>query len=109
MSARIANSTTPSALVRRFGAALGVALLLLLTVSAASPALHHWLHTDGVTDAADNCAVVLFASGITLAATTVALAARTVVWRERDRLAFAEIFLASPRYLRQPERGPPVC
>lgn len=109
MSARIANSTTPSALVRRFGAALGVALLLLLTVSAASPALHHWLHTDGANDAADNCAVVLFASGITLAATAVALTARTIAWQTCDRLSFEKIFLASPRYLRQPERGPPGC
>jgi hypothetical protein len=94
---------------RRCLAAAGVALLLLLTVSAASPALHHWLHGDSVTDTGDNCAVVLFAGGVTLAAAALVVAAPRIVWNDRCVRSVEEIFLTSPRYLRQPERGPPGC
>jgi hypothetical protein len=94
---------------RRFLAAVGVALLLLLTVSTASPALHHWLHGDAAADASDNCAVVLFAGGVTLALGALAVAAPRIVWNDRCVRSVEEIFLASPRYLRQPERGPPGC
>jgi hypothetical protein len=106
MSDRLENSLP---WFRRFLAAAGVALLLLLTASAASPALHHWLHGDTVDDATDNCAVVLFTAGVTLAAAAVAVAAPRLVWNDRRVRAIEEIFLASPRYLRQPERGPPGC
>ena len=94
---------------RRFLAAAGVTLLLLLTVSTASPALHHWLHGGSAVDADDNCAVVLFASGLTLAVGALVVAAPRVVWSDRRVRIVEEILLASPRYLRQPERGPPGC
>lgn len=95
--------------LRRLLAAGGVALLLFLTVAAASPALHHWLHADGADGASDNCAVVLFTSGITLAAAAVAVAAPRGLPREPRRAAAFELFLSPPRYLRQPERGPPTA
>jgi hypothetical protein len=84
-------------------------LLMLLAAAAACPALHHWLHGEDAHDSDDNCAVVLFANGITLAAAAVAAVAPRTSWREFRPSAVEEIFLASPRYLRQPERGPPSC
>lgn len=109
MSLHRPTPPTPLRLLHRSIAVGAVLLTLLLSAAAASPGLHDWLHGDAGHGANDNCAVVLFATGVTLAATAIAVAALPLVWRvERARFA-AEIFLASPRYLRQPERGPPVC
>jgi hypothetical protein len=94
---------------RRFFAAAGVALLLLLTVSAASPALHHWFHGNHDDAASDNCAVVLFSSGLALAVTAIAIAAPRASWSPLAPAPLTELFLTAPRYLRQPERGPPAC
>mgnify|MGYP001599494232 CR=1 FL=1 len=94
---------------RRFVAVVGIALVLMLGISAASPSLHRNLHGDHGPDAtSDNCAVVLFASGFTLAVAMAAVVAPRLVWRERIAPFVGELFLASPRYLRQPERGPPA-
>ena len=109
MSVRRSFTWASVPFLHRLNAVLGIALLLLLTTAAACPALHHWLHAESETDAGDNCAIVLFASGIVLAAATVAVTAPHSVWREQALGTVAEIFLASPRYLRQPERGPPAC
>jgi zinc transporter ZupT len=97
-----------SPLLRRLLAAGSVALVLLLAVLAACPELHRWLHSDADHDS-HACAVALFASGVTLAAGAVAVAAPALVWHERPAVTVEEIFLAPPRYLRQPERGPPAC
>lgn len=105
---RLPSLKTPVAFLRHVGAALGVAVLLLLSASAASPVVHHWLHADGGTDNSDNCAVVLFASGVTLAAAAVAITRPSLRWVELRVQAVAAVFVASPRYLRQPERGPPA-
>lgn len=94
-------------LFRRVLAAAGVAVVFALTVFAASPSLHAWLHHDTAPQA-DNCAVVLFASGVTLAVGAAAVPAPRVAWREFVPVAVAELHLVAPRYLRQPERGPPV-
>lgn len=91
---------------RLLGAGLAV-LVLGLALAAASPELHRHLH-DGLAVADDDCAVVLFAHGVTLAVAIVAALFFAVAWRELPALVGAEILLASPRYLRQPERGPPV-
>lgn len=110
MSDRHANAEAPLPFFRRAIAALGVALVLLLSASAASPGLHHHFHGDGAQDAGnDNCAVVLFANGLTLAVAAIGVAAPHATWSERAPQFVEEILLASPRYLRQPERGPPVC
>lgn len=114
MFALTPNADAPSPF-RRFIAALGVALVLLLGVAAVNPVLHAHLH-DGdhpVHDSAPAasphaCAVDLFASGITFALGAIALAAPSLAWRERPSAALAELYLTPPRYLRQPERGPPV-
>jgi hypothetical protein len=110
MSVHRANTEAFVPFFRRIIATLGVGLVLLLGASTASPGLHHLLHGDGHHEVAgDNCAVVLFASGITLAASAVFVSSARLVWYERAPGIFAEIFMASPRYLRQPERGPPAC
>lgn len=108
------NADTPSPF-RRFIAALGVALVLLLGVAAVNPIVHAHLHDadhaghDNAPAASPHiCAVVLFASGVTFALAAIAVAAPQLVWRERPVLAAAKLYLTPPRYLRQPERGPPV-
>jgi hypothetical protein len=105
---RLSSLAAPAALLRRVGAAMGIAVLLLLSVSAASPVVHHWLHADTGADSSDNCAVVLFASGVTLAAAAIAFALPALRWVEMRVEAAAVLFVVSPRYLRQPERGPPA-
>ncbi|MEO6004039.1 MAG: hypothetical protein ABIZ04_14115 [Opitutus sp.] len=109
MSDRIHKSVAPIALLRRFGAAVGIALLLLISASAASPALHQWLHADSGFDASDNCAVVLFASGVTIASALIALTGSANRWIRLRPLPIEEVLVVSPRYLRLPERGPPEC
>ena len=105
MSARHRNLVP---LHRQILAGVSVALLLLLSVLAASPSLHRALHADADHDSHE-CAVVLFASGVTLALGTFVVAAPAAVWRVQPAVVLSELLLASPRYLRQPERGPPVA
>jgi len=92
---------------RRFLAAAGAAVVLLLAVLVASPSLHAWLHHGDAPDA-DQCAVVLFAAGVTLAVGAAAVLEPRIAWREFLPRAAAELHLAAPRHLRQPERGPPL-
>ena len=94
--------------LRRSFAVASAALVLALTVFGASPALHNWLHTPGINVGADGCAVVQFASGVALSVGAIAPLPPAIAWRETPAAVAAEIFLTSPRYLRQPERGPPV-
>jgi hypothetical protein len=93
---------------RRLCAAGAAVLVLLLTALAVSPALHSWLHNDSVVDD-DGCAVVLFANGVALAAGPIAVTPPAQAWEPAPAPATAEIFLVPARYLRQPERGPPVA
>lgn len=92
---------------RRVLAGAAVAVVFALTVFAASPALHAWLHHDA-TPQADDCAVVLFASGVTLAVGAAVVLAPRVAWREFVPVAVAGLHLVAPRHLRPPECGPPV-
>lgn len=94
--------------LRRLSAAGGVALVLALAVFAASPELHGWLHPDGGTAGEDSCAVALFAAGVSLPLGAVPVVAPAAAWLPPAPAVAEEIFLAPPRYLRQPERGPPV-
>ena len=56
---------TPLAdLLRRLCAAGCAALVLALTIFAASPGAHDSLHADGTARTDDGCAVVLFAGGV---------------------------------------------
>ncbi|MEO7600556.1 MAG: hypothetical protein ABIV50_16610 [Opitutus sp.] len=109
MSHRTTTFGPAVAALRRLAAACGVALFLGLTVAAASPALHHWLHADGATDAKDNCAIVLFATGVTLACAAVLVSRPCLRWTRVERAVVSELLLVSPRYVLRPERGPPAC
>ncbi len=109
--------------LRRALAAAGAGLVLALTVFAASPAAHEWVHaaagscsghahghdhgpaTTGDDDA--GCAVVLFASGVDLPVGPASALPPRLVAQGVTPVTAAEPLLVSPRYLRQPERGPP--
>lgn len=94
--------------LRRFLAGSSAALVLLLGVLAACPNLHNLLHHDSDQES-HGCAVVLFAGGVTPAVATAVVTAPDLAWHGRPAIAVDELFLASPRWLRHPERGPPAC
>ena len=85
-------------------------LVLALTIFAVSPTAHWLLHEEehehAVSD--DACAVVLFASGVSLPVGPIAVVPPTTVACAISPVTAAEVFLVSPRFLRQPERGPPA-
>ena len=94
--------------LRRF-LALGCAVLVLaLSVFAASPSLHGHLHAGPQTSSEDTCAVALFAGGVSLTVPVIALPPSATQWTALLASATREFFLESPRYLLQPERGPPL-
>ncbi len=107
-------------LPRRVLAAACAVLVLALTILAASPAAHASLHDDGhdhcrgdahghaPSSEDHSCAVVLFASGVSLPVAPVAVLPPTSVPLGVSPVTAAEVYLVSPRYLRQPERGPPA-
>jgi len=117
------RSVTLARPLRRIFAAVCAALVLALTIFAASPVAHDWLHAVGKKHACNehpapppppasanaehDCAVVLFASGVELPVGPVALTPPRVVVQGISPVTAAEFYLVSPRYLRQPERGPP--
>ena len=84
-------------------------LILALGVFAASPMLHKQLHATQHASAEDGCAVTLFAGGVSVAAPMTALPPSTAHLSELAGVVSQEIFLDSPRYLLQPERGPPAA
>ena len=97
---------TQTSAFHRWVAGLSAALVLLLAALTASPAAHHWMH-EGNSDNDDGCAVVVFARGVTLAGGT-ALITIPLARRASAAQVIHEVFLPSPRYLLQPERGPPT-
>jgi hypothetical protein len=93
---------------RRLLAAGGVALVLLLSVLGSNPELHRCIHGAENSGSEDGCAVVLFAHGLSAPFDTAVLAATPAEWSTFARPATAEVFVASPRYLHVPGRGPPL-
>jgi hypothetical protein len=93
--------------LRRLLAAGSAALVLALSVFAASPVAHDSLHDHGVQRGDDTCAVVLFASGVALPLDVPAVVPPSSEWQPAIPAVAAEILLTSPRYLHHPERGPP--
>ncbi len=110
-----------NSLLARAVAAMAAALVLVLTVLAASPELHERLHALGAAaattshpsggataaDDEDGCVVTLFAQGLVLPLGLLVLAVclrtlRLPAFGLLDRVA-----LASPRYLRLPTQAPP--
>ena len=94
---------------RRLIAAGAAALVLTLTILAASPQAHEHVHHDCHHDEEHSCAVVLFAQGIWTSFDVLTVAAPNLAWTEFTPPSRPELRLVAPRYLRQPERGPPVC
>ena len=97
--------------LRRFLAGSCAVLVLALSIFAASPVAHELLHTDDTDHspvAEDGCAVDMFASGVALPVGPLAIIPPTAVSPGRSPVTAADVLLVSPRYLRQPERGPPV-
>jgi hypothetical protein len=92
---------------RRFLATVFAVLVFALGLFAASPVLHSQLHHNDPATADDGCAIVLFASGVTTLLVVARMRPPTIVRREQLPAASTEVFLDSPRYLLQPERGPP--
>jgi hypothetical protein len=91
----------------RLVAAGCVALVLALTVLAASPSLHAWLHGEKQLDADDDCAVVLFAQGVTpvlAAALAIVIALRLLA---EEPPAPRRLLLEAPRFQSPPGCGPP--
>jgi len=105
---RVRPALPPAEGIRRLLAAGAVALVLLLALLAANPELHRAIHGDHEAGHTDDCAVVLFAQGVTSPCDTAVLAATPAEWSVIARPATAEVFVASPRYLHVPGRGPPL-
>jgi hypothetical protein len=107
--------------LHRLLAAGSAALVLALTVFAASPTAHAWLHGSLSTcpdhspaparsdhDEDAGCAVVLFAAGLALPVAPLAFVPPQALTQGVSPVTAAELHLIAPRYLRQPERGPPT-
>jgi len=104
-------------------ASLGVVLVFGLTILAASPELHGWLHghEPGAADVAhhgghgqvpdddDGCVVTLFAQGVVLPLALLALAFTGLTLRLVDFALCDRVIPESPRYLRLPAQGPPLA
>jgi len=86
--------------------------VLFLTVLAVSPQLHlafHGQHDDcAATNPSDEgCVVTLFAAGVTGAPAPLVVIAPAPTPVRATFSPRSEIFVSPPRYLLQPERGPP--
>jgi hypothetical protein len=97
---------------RRLLALGAAALVLLLTVLAVSPQLHTAFHGHTDDCAAANaqdegCVVTLFAAGVTAAHAPLVVVAPPQTYLRAEFSPHFEIFVNPPRYLHQPERGPP--
>jgi hypothetical protein len=79
-----------------------VALLLVLSVLAADPGAHHWLHPDS-DQAEHTCAVVIFAHGLTPELATVVLTLVAFLFSVPGRAG--EVL----RPLMRRRRLPPAC
>lgn len=93
--------------LRRIGAAAGALLVLALAILAVSPELHHALHDASNLAASEGCAIDWFAQGVDLTVAAKACLPVVAAWHAPLPCVEAELHVAAPRYLRQPERGPP--
>jgi hypothetical protein len=85
-----------------------IALVIALGLFAASPLLHQQLHHHSGADD-DGCAVVLFATGVSVPLDLPALLPPSTESHAQPYVAFSELFLDSPGYLQPRGRGPPVA
>jgi len=84
------------------------ALVFALGVFAASPTLHGQLHAGTQGSGDDECAVVLFATGVAVVLPFTAQPPVPAEWSELPPVPAARLVLETPRYLLPPECGPPV-
>ena len=109
------NPSARNELLRRLLASGVAALVLALTVFAASPTAHAWIHSDHehapVADLQGEhaCAIVLFAGGVALPLDAITVTGPLLFAQAISPTTAAELDLISPRYLRRPERGPPLA
>ena len=104
------NHSRSLEIFRRALAVGSILLVLALGVFAQNASLHRQLHDATATAAADDgCVIDLFAHGVSLAVAIQATPPTFHEWRDSRPVAAPEIFVESPRYLLQPERGPPVA
>jgi hypothetical protein len=97
------------ALLRRTFAAGMAGLVFVLGLFAASPVLHHQLHHGSdLTSLDDGCVIAHFASGVSVPAPVSAPPPPLADFSRDPQATSSEICLNSPRYLLQPERGPPA-
>jgi hypothetical protein len=114
-------------LLRGAVAAVGIFLVLALTVLAASPELHARLHGHETAPAPsvpasashpdhgpagdddDGCAVTLFAQGLVLTLVLLALAFTGQILRLPHFSLADRVVPESPRYLRLPTQAPPLA
>jgi hypothetical protein len=107
MTAPDIRSSTHHQFLHRLLAAGGVALVLVLSVLAASPKLHAWLHSNAA-QADHECAITLYQQGVASAEVGVILAAVALVVLARIAAAPAELHLAPLRYWLPPGHAPPA-
>jgi hypothetical protein len=91
----------------RLIAAVGVALVLVLSILAASPQLHAWLHR-GAGQADHECAITLYQHGVTASAGATVLAVVALIALARVAAPPAELHLAPRRYWLPPGNAPPA-
>jgi hypothetical protein len=95
---------------RRALAVGSILLVLALGVFAQNSSLHRQLHDATATSLSDDgCVIDLFAHGVSLAVAIHAAPPVIVDWQESRPVVAPEVFVDSPRYLLQPERGPPLA
>jgi len=91
---------------RRLLAAGAAVLVLTLSVLAASPQLHEWLHPDAG-QPEHECAITLFHHGVTQPVAGIVLAVMPLLLVARAALVPAGPDLVAPRYRLSPGRAPP--
>jgi len=113
-------------LLARSTASLAIVLVLALTVLASSPELHERLHghqaaagaahhDGGIANGAkpdecdDGCIVTLFAQGVVLALSILALAFTGQTLRLADFALFDRVIPEAPPFLHLPTQAPPLA
>ena len=107
MTAQDIRSRASHRFLPRLLAAGGVALVLMLSVLAASPTLHAWLHKNAG-QADHECAITLYQQGVAAAGLGITLMAVALVVLARGAAAPADLRLAPLRYWLPPGLAPPA-
>jgi hypothetical protein len=105
----LARRAFSASFLHRSIAAMCAAVIFSLGVFASCPELHERLHDGSAIGADDHCAVEIFASGISVPLGLQTLAPPLECRRIEQPAPRIEICLSSPRFLLQPERGPPAA